>query len=230
MDSNNFVRTGRFEFRLFCVLLLVTGIALPVSCGRSHTPEGARIELTDSDTDLLDQEIGDVPDVELINQEGKAVSFDQWDGQALVVGFIYTNCPDADMCPLMTKKMATLQEKVASHDFADRVQFVSITFDPKRDGPEVLKAYGQNYDVQFRNWTFLTGKPEQVETVTEWFEIKAKETKRERKLQHNLRLYVIEPGGKIARAYRSASWSVYEVLKDLKDVVSESKERGTQSS
>ena len=40
--------------------------------------------------------------------------------------------------------------------------FYSITIDPKRDTPAVLKDYAEKYHVG-PGWTFLTGKKDEIE-------------------------------------------------------------------
>ena len=48
----------------------------------------------------------------------------------------------------------------------DQVQFVSITTDPARDAPDVLKAYGPAHGLDGANWTFLTTRPGQPDDAT----------------------------------------------------------------
>ena len=55
----------------------------------------------------------------------------------VAVTFIYASCPD--VCPMLTDKMARVQDELGS-DFGTKVAFVSITIDPERDTPEVLKG------------------------------------------------------------------------------------------
>ena len=45
------------------------------------------------------------------------------------------------------------------------VRFVSITVDPAVDTPEVLRAYGERYGADTARWTFLTGRPDDVQRV-----------------------------------------------------------------
>src|SRR6185437_4249666 len=42
--------------------------------------------------------------------------------------------------------------------------FYSITIDPKRDTPKVLKQYGENYHVG-PGWNFYTGEPEDMTLI-----------------------------------------------------------------
>lgn len=94
---------------------------------------------------------------ELVNQDGAKVTFpDDFKGDYIVMGFIYTNCPD--VCSLITQNLVKIQKQL---DYPDDVQFVAASFDPVRDTPEKLKAYGNSFGVK-DNFTFLTGDSTQV--------------------------------------------------------------------
>ena len=60
--------------------------------------------------------IGDkVPDVPMINQEGKTVRFSQFKGKLVLLTFIYTRCPFPDYCPLITRHFASIQQELAKN-------------------------------------------------------------------------------------------------------------------
>ena len=73
----------------------------------------------------------------LITQDNKSVKFPEFvKGKLVVVGFIFTNCPD--ICPLTTNNMRLVQEKLNAEKIKN-VSFVSISFDPETDTPDILK-------------------------------------------------------------------------------------------
>ncbi|TIW17540.1 MAG: SCO family protein, partial [Mesorhizobium sp.] len=74
---------------------------------------------------------------------------------------IYTSCPD--VCPLHAEKIAEVQTMVNSTPMKDRVVFISITTDPRKDTPDALKAYGPTHGLDPANWLFLTTAPDQPE-------------------------------------------------------------------
>ena len=49
--------------------------------------------------------------------------------------------------------MAQVQDELGS-DFGTKIAFVSITVDPERDTPEVLKQYAQNFGANLAGWFF----------------------------------------------------------------------------
>lgn len=116
-------------------------------------------------------DLGTAPTYELTNQEGQTVKSSDLLGKVQVVGFIWTNCPD--ICPLVTTEMKTLQVALESRGLAQKgVELVSITVDPERDTPEVLKEYAKGYGANLAHWQFLTGPLEQIRgTVVTGFHI-----------------------------------------------------------
>ena len=84
--------------------------------------------------------IGPAPPFTLTSQDGRQVALADLRGKVVAVTFIYTACPD--ICPLLTQKMARVQDELGA-DFGAKVAFVSITLDPEHDTPAVLKDYAQ---------------------------------------------------------------------------------------
>jgi protein SCO1/2 len=93
-----------------------------------------------------------VPNAALIDENAKPVRLDANHGYVTVYDFIFTNC--AGTCPMMTGTMRRLTAKV-SRDA--KVRFVSISVDPQRDTPAVLRDYAAKVRNDPR-WTFLTGE------------------------------------------------------------------------
>jgi protein SCO1 len=45
------------------------------------------------------------------------------------------------------------------------IAFISITVDPERDTPEVLKQYAETFGADLNGWAFLTGDPAAIQQV-----------------------------------------------------------------
>jgi protein SCO1 len=104
------------------------------------------------------------PNVELTTQDGKVVHFydDLIKGKIVVIDLIYTHCVDS--CPLETARLAQVQ-KMLGDAVGKEVFFYSITIDPKRDTPQVLKDYAEKYHVG-PGWTFLTGNKQDIDMLS----------------------------------------------------------------
>jgi len=104
------------------------------------------------------------PDFKLRTADGRVVRPADLLGKVVVLQFIYTACPD--VCPLHAEKIAEIQKMVNATPMKDQATFVSITTDPKKDTPDVLKGYGPAHGLDPANWLFLTTTPDQPEDTT----------------------------------------------------------------
>lgn len=93
-------------------------------------------------------------DFTLQDADGRSTSLKNLQGKVVVLYFIYASCPD--VCPLLTEKIAKIQQQINRTPMRDIVEFIAITTDPERDTPEVLRAYGPAHGFDPVNWLFLT--------------------------------------------------------------------------
>ncbi len=106
----------------------------------------------------------DFPNVELMNQDGKALRFydDLVRGNhTVVINFIYAQC--GDICPMTMTNLSRVQALLGPR-LGREVRVASITIDPVRDSPVVLKGYAKQFDAR-PGWQFLTGWPNDIEKI-----------------------------------------------------------------
>ena len=103
------------------------------------------------------------PNVPLITQDGTIVRFydDLLKGKKVAINLIYTSCKDE--CPLETARLVQVQQLLGDRVGKD-VFFYSISIDPTRDTPEMLKAYAEKFHVR-PGWLFLTGNEDDIKLV-----------------------------------------------------------------
>ena len=97
-------------------------------------------------------EIGPVPAFKLTNQNEKQISDKDYLGKVYVVEFFFSTCPT--ICPKMNESMLLLQNEYYVNP---KFGIVSITIDPAKDTPQVLKEHAAFLGVKHYNWNFLTG-------------------------------------------------------------------------
>jgi protein SCO1/2 len=104
--------------------------------------------------------------VELIDQDGQRLKFydDVLKDNVVVISFIFTNCQGA--CPLMTRNLTMIRDMLPDTARGE-INFVSISLDPVRDTPSAMKEFAQTHNADQDGWLFLTGKPENVNLVTQ---------------------------------------------------------------
>ena len=102
-------------------------------------------------------EIGPVPTFKLTNQDNKSISDKDYLGKVYVVEFFFSTCPT--ICPKMNESMLQLQEEFYGNP---NFGIASITIDPAKDTPQVLKEHANLLGVKHYNWHFLTGDKEYI--------------------------------------------------------------------
>lgn len=108
-----------------------------------------------------------IPDVELVDQLGTAVSLRALleTDQPVALNFIFTTC--TTICPVMTATFAQMRRELG--EAGSDLRLVSISIDPEYDRPDKLKAYSE----QFRagaGWDFLTGDSADIVRVLKSFD------------------------------------------------------------
>jgi protein SCO1/2 len=161
--------------------------------------------------------LGAAPDFALVSQDGKEVTLGDFRGKVVAVAFIYTWCPD--VCPMLTDKMARVQDELGA-DFGSKVAFVSITVDPERDTPAVLKDYAAAFDADLEGWSFLTGEPATVLDVARRFGV-AVVPGTDGQVDHTLLTTLIDRDGTMRVQYLGFRFDEEEFRHDLLDLVNE---------
>lgn len=107
----------------------------------------------------------------LIDQNGRAVTDQDFRGRYMLVYFGFTNCPD--VCPAALQIMAAAIDKLGPK--AQRVASVFVTVDPERDTPSVMADYLSS----FPGTVGLTGSTEAVRSAATAYRVYFKRAKDE---------------------------------------------------
>ena len=159
-------KQGR-KFFILITLLVVPGLVLILLSKAEHKFQylpyyGPKTVLPIAGTEEADTLYHSVPDFSLIDQDGRSISWETFEGDIVVGSFFFTSCPT--ICPIMTKQMVRLQWMLEGHAFG-KVKFLSHTVDPLTDTPERLKRYGEENGADFDRWTFATGDKSEIYTL-----------------------------------------------------------------
>jgi protein SCO1/2 len=159
------------------------------------------------------------PGFDLIDQNGKKTSMAAFKGKVLLVSFIFTTCSGS--CPATTHRLARVQEELHKRGLvAKGVHLVSISVDPARDTPEVLKGYMRLYDIDPATWTFLTGSSAKVaDTLAAWG-MWAKPAANGQ-LDHPSRIFLIDRRGRVREIYNLDFLRTPWVMEDIEALLRE---------
>lgn len=104
---------------------------------------------------ILDNDPRKITPFQLIDQDKKIITQKDFLGKVYVVDFMFTSCKS--ICIPMSNAMQELQTQLKRHNL-NNVRLLSISFDPKKDTPQVLKNYAQRHNANPDIWRFATGK------------------------------------------------------------------------
>ncbi|WP_163867122.1 SCO family protein [Myxococcus eversor] len=137
---------------LSMLVVLALGLmgGLPVSAQEVAVPTPKPRAATSLDVE--------VPDVELVDQTGRAVKLwtDLVQGRTVAINFIFTRCKT--ICSPMTATVARVQKELGPQS---NVRFISITLDVANDTPERMAKFAEPFKPG-PGWSFLTGEPAKV--------------------------------------------------------------------
>jgi protein SCO1 len=165
-----------------------------------------------------------VPDVALVNQDGKTLHISQFKGKAVLITFIYTRCPFPDYCPLMSSEFATIHRELAKNPGEySRTHLLSVSLDPSYDKPPVLRRYGLGYlkgDAKgFAQWEFVSTTPGDLKKLANAFGLTY--FTRGKVIAHNLDTILLGPNGAVVKSWPGSDWRPPEVLAAVRQVIAE---------
>jgi protein SCO1 len=161
--------------------------------------------------------IAPAPEFTLTSQDGAQVALADLRGKVVAVTFIYTLCTAT--CPVLTPMMSFVQDRLRA-DFGAKIAFVSITVDPERDTPEVLKEYAQAFGANLAGWSFLTGTPAAIQDVTRRYGVYASKTETG-DVDHTFLTSIVDPRGILRVQYLGVRFDPEEFRRDLLSLVNE---------
>lgn len=174
--------------------------------------------------------LGHAADGEVLLDNGEPVRLhDLYADRVVVLSFIYTSCSDVNGCPLATHVLARVQERLArAGELAASVRLVSLSFDPKRDTPDVMRAYGARFQNADVDWRFVTSNDavalaplldDYDQSVIEELDPEGRPLGT---LSHILRVYLIDPRQQIRNIYSVSFLHADTLLNDIRTLLGES--------
>lgn len=178
------------------------------------------------------QRIMPVPEGTVLDVDGEAKSLQHFTRDKItLLSFIYTSCADPEGCPMAYKTFDDLKKHiVARPEFTDQIRFVSLSFDPLRDTPEMMQHYGGSHvrDKQGLQWYFLTTpSPAALEPLVDGFDqdvqvVVDKETgKTSQELSHVLKVFLIDRQSEVREIYTTSFLLPQVVINDIETLLLE---------
>lgn len=142
----------------------------------------------------------EIENFNFVDQNDMSFSKQDLKGKVWVADFIFTSCED--VCLPMTSNMSKLQKMLKDEGIHD-VELVSFSVDPEVDKPDVLKTFGNQFNVDYSNWHFLTGyKQKDIQQFAmKNFKTIAIKPQNADQVTHGTDFYLVDQNGKIIQYY-----------------------------
>ena len=185
---------------LLSSLLLVAAAAVATASSFAHSGNGPPAQVSA-------KSLGSIGgNFEFIDDEGRLSSLIDLDGNAVLIFFGFTHCPDE--CPAFLAKTVAVRDRLG--DDRDRFKVVFVSVDPERDDRETLRKYlalfGDGIVGARIPGDNLVKVEQQYATVAQ----KVSDTAGNVVISHSTGAYLMAPSGVMAD-YVSASRTIDEI-------------------
>jgi len=171
-------------------VLLGGGLLFKATDGlRAVTMEGAR-RIAVAETQPA------VPDVMLETMQGALVPLRSSGGETLLVEFVYTSCPV--VCQLAASDFAEIRDRFSAS--GAKVRMISVSFDPQRDDPAAMAAYGEAHGADGRIWTVARPRPGDLNRLLDVFGVTVIPDEW-LGFEHNAAIHVIDGTGRLVSIF-----------------------------
>lgn len=164
-------------------------LILPIA--QAHEHHNHKMDEHAERTALSDESIYN-SDAQLLNTQGKTVSLKELRGKPVVISMAYTSCAYA--CPMILAQMQQLEKELQAKGKKD-VQFVLVSFDPKKDTPNVMKDYAEKRKLSSQ-WKLFTAQDDKApREIANLLDIKYKKMENGMDYDHSFVIAVLSADG-----------------------------------
>ncbi len=215
------MRRGGLNPRVLLALLVIVvvagGVALLTVGGSSGAKSGAggkTAKSTPAGGYRAEAQLSppsQAPPIVLHNYLGKPVNLNSYRGKAVLVTFLYTNCPD--VCPLITSNLRVAQNLMGPK-VASKVQIIAVSVDPKGDTPKAVASFLAHHEMTGR-MQYLIGNAHELARVWQaWGVGSERDAQQPQFINHSGLIYGITAKGLRTTVY-SASFKPADVAHDV---------------
>lgn len=143
-----------------------------------------------------------LPALELIDEAGQPFRLSDYgvpSSHATFIALVYVRCQS--VCRTSGSAQSWLQDAIHRYGLEDRVRLLTLSFDPARDAPAVLRESARQLAADRQVWRFATlRKPQDVVALLKLFDVVVLPDEIGG-YSHNAALFVVDRSGRLVRAY-----------------------------
>jgi protein SCO1/2 len=209
-------RKGGLDVRILLALAVLVviagGVGLLTSGGSSGTSsKKTAAKQAHFDAEGLLTPVKQAPSLVLHNYLGEPVNLASYRGKAVLVTFLYTNCPD--ICPLIASNLRVAQNLMGAK-VSSKVQIIAVSVDPKGDTPKAVGRFLARHEMTGR-MQYLVGSAQELAAVWKaWGVGSERDVQQPQFVNHSGLIYGITGSGQRLTIY-AASFQPAEIAHDV---------------
>jgi protein SCO1 len=199
---------------LLVLVVVAGGVALATVGGSSSsskakgTPAGAKVAYH---SEAVLSPPSPAPPLALHNYLGQPVNLASYRGKAVLVTFLYTNCPD--ICPLITSNLRVAQNLMGKA-VASKAQIIAVSVDPRGDTPKAVGAFLARHEMTGR-MQYLIGSAHELAHVWKAWDVGSeRDDQQPQFINHSGLIYGITGSGKRTVIY-AANFKPADIAHDV---------------
>jgi protein SCO1 len=202
----------RLLLSLLALVVIAGAIALLTVGGSSAQRAGkTNAKQASFDASGLLSPVTQAPPLALRNYLGQPVNIASYRGKAVLVTFLYTNCPD--ICPLITSNLRVAQNLMGPAT-SSKAQIIAVSVDPRGDTPKAVAAFLARHEMTGR-MQYLVGSASQLARVWKaWGVGSERDEQQPQFVNHSGLIYGVTASGKRLTIY-AASFLPSEIAHDV---------------
>jgi protein SCO1/2 len=195
-------------------LVIAAGIVALVASGGSSKSKASATKALVHSAYKAEAELSPptpAPPIALRNYQGKEINLASYRGKAVLVTFLYTNCPD--ICPLITSNLRVAQNLMGPK-VASKVQIIAVSVDPKGDTDKAVASFLARHEMTGR-MQYLVGSAHELARVWKaWGVGSEQDAQQPQFINHSGLVYGITASGERTTLY-SPSFKPADIAHDV---------------
>ena len=195
------------------LLVLVAGLSFLLFKGTSKPALPGGVQQTSPGSGFygtLTLPVRKAPSIDLRNYQGRPVTLSQYRGKAVLVTFLYANCPD--VCPLIASNLRVALNMLGSR--AAHAQVIAVSVDPRGDTPAAVARFLSAHEMTGRMQYLIGSASELARTWAAWSVGSTREVGQPDLVAHSALIYGISASGKLTTVY-PATFEPGEIAHDV---------------
>ncbi len=196
---------------LLALVLIAGAIALLTVGGSAGAPSKKQAEQASFDAAGVLTPIRQAPPLALHNYLGQPVNIENYRGKAVLVTFLYTNCPD--ICPLITSQLRVALNMMGPATAA-KAQIIAVSVDPRGDTPKAVAAFLARHEMTGRMQYLIGSAGELAPVWKAWGVGSERDANNPQFINHSGLVYGVSGSGKRITIY-APSFQPSEIVHDV---------------